>query len=583
MSEFKTLAGLLDASAEKYGNRPLFGTKVRQQWQWITYREFHSKVERLRAGFRDMGMHEGDVVAVISNNSVPFAMTVYAAYGLGASIVPMYEVQKLQDWDFIIRDSNARFLFVGNDKIKAQIEDCNIGTLTQIISFKPENNDDPSIDKLIESHPEGQKAIDIDEYALADILYTSGTTGMPKGVELTHHNIVQNVIHTFAGFDASCADRSLSFLPWAHAFGKTVELHIFPYFGASVALAESAHTIRENLKETHPTILVGVPKVFNKFYDTIHEVAHENPIARRLFEVTDNLSIKAHANKLSAIDKVGQKVLRRLIGPKIQEAMGGALRFCISGGAALAPEIIEFFDSFGITIFEGYGMTETSPIIAVNKHDRVKFGSVGRVLDCNQVRIEQLEDSADEKSGEVIVGGHCVMKQYHNAPTLTQEALTSEHELHTGDLGYIDSDGYLYLTGRVKEQYKLENGKYVVPAALEEKLNTSTAIEHAVIFGAARPYNIALIRPTDGFIAQFKKSHNIPDDEDLCQNTELHDALNAEIQKLSKDFRGYEKPTKFAVILDEFSIQNGLLTPALKLKRREVEKRYKAEIEKLYE
>ena len=200
MSEFKTLAGLLDVSAEKYGNRPQFGTKVRQQWQWITYREFHSKVERLRAGFRDMGMHEGDVVAVISNNSVPFAMTVYAAYGLGASIVPMYEVQKLQDWDFIIRDSNARFLFVGNDKIKAQIEDCNIGTLTQIISFKPENNDDPSIGKLIESHPEGQKAIDIDEYALADILYTSGTTGMPKGVELTHHNIVQNVIHTFAGF-----------------------------------------------------------------------------------------------------------------------------------------------------------------------------------------------------------------------------------------------------------------------------------------------------------------------------------------------------------------------------------------------
>ncbi len=583
MTEFKTLAGLLDVSAEKYGSRSLFGTKSHGQYQWITYREFHAKVERLRAGFREMGMHSGDVVAVISSNSVPFAMTVYAAYGLGAAIVPMYEVQKPQDWEFIIRDSHARFLFVGNDRIKAQVEDFHIESLEQVISYKPESADAPSIDKLIESHPEGLKSQEVDEYALADILYTSGTTGNPKGVELTHHSIVQNVIHTFAGFDASCADRSLSFLPWAHAFGKTVELHIFPYFGASVALAESPRTIRDNLKETHPTILVGVPKVFNKFYDTIHEVAHANPITRKLFEVTDNLSIKAHANRLSTLDRVGQMVLRRVIGPKILDSMGGKLRFCISGGAALAPEIIEFFDNFGITIFEGYGMTETSPIIAVNKHGKVKFGSVGRVLDCNRVRIEPIEDTADEATGEIIVGGHCVMQQYHNAPELTAEALTADHELHTGDLGYIDADGYLHLTGRVKEQYKLENGKYVVPAALEEKLNTSTAIEHAVIFGAARPFNVALIRPTDAFVAQFKKSHNISDSEDLCQNAAFHDALNVEIQKLIKDFRGYEKPSKFAVILDEFSIQNGLLTPALKLKRREVEKRYKAEIDKLYE
>ena len=582
MTEFKTLAGLIDVSAEKYSNRPLFGTKVNGKWNWITYREFHEKVERLRAGLRDMGMQQGDIVAVISNNSVPFALVVYAAYGLGASIVPMYEVQKQQDWEFIIRDSKARFLFTGNDRIKAQIEAAGIETLEHIVSFRPETAEAESIDKLIAAHPEGMKALDVDENSVADILYTSGTTGMPKGVELTHHNIVQNAIHTFAGFDASCTDRSLSFLPWAHAFGKTVELHIFPYFGASVAIAESPRAIQSNLKETHPTILVGVPKVFNKFYDTIHQIGQTNPVARKLFEVTDNISIKAHANKLSPLDRLGQKVLNRVMGPRIRDAFGGELRFCISGGAALAPEIIEFFDSFGITIFEGYGMTETSPIIAVNKHGRVKFGSVGRVLDCNVVRIDPVEESADGRSGEVVVGGHCVMKQYHNAPELTQEALTDDHSLRTGDLGYLDADGYLYLTGRVKEQYKLENGKYVVPGALEEKLNTSQAIEHAVIFGAGRPYNVALIRPTDTFAAQFRKDNDLAESVDLSANAQFRELIQAEIQKLAKDFRGYEKPAKFAVVMDEFTIQNGILTPALKLKRREVEKRYKEIIEGLY-
>ena len=538
----------------------------------MTYAEFHVQMERLRCSFAKMGMKSGDVVAIIASNSIPFALTVYAAYGLGACIVPMYEVQKPQDWEYILKDCQARFVFTGTQRIKEQVESFSIPTITSTISFFPENPQDiDPFQQLIDAAPEQMKRMDIDENEIADILYTSGTTGNPKGVELSHHNIVQNVIHTFEGFDASCKDRSMAFLPWAHAFGKTVELHIFPYFGAAIGLAESPRTIQENLKEVNPTILVAVPKIFNKFYDKIRQAAYANPISRKMLEQSENLAEKSHLKQLTALDKMQQKLLNGILGHSILSAFGNKLRFCISGGAPLAPDIIEFFHNFGLTIFEGYGMTETSPIIAVNKHGNVKFGSVGRPLSCNQVRIEKLEDAPDERAGEVIVGGHCVMKAYHHAPNQTADVINDNHELHTGDLGYLDEEGYLYLTGRVKEQYKLENGKYVVPSALEEKLNTSLYIEHSVILGAGRPYNIALIKPSEKCMAEYQGKTDA-----------LRERIDDEIKKLSADFRGYEKPREFALILDEISIQNGLLTPALKLKRHEIEKRFSDIIDGLY-
>ncbi len=585
MAEFKTLAELIDVSAQKYADRPLFGAKKNGVYEWMTYADFHTQMEKLRYSFHEMGMKQGDVVAIIASNSIPFAMTVYAAYGLGASIVPMYEVQKIQDWEYILKDSKARFLFTGNPGIKERIESLGINSIERIVSFFPRDDHEPDeFQQLIDSAAQQMKTLDIDEHSIADIIYTSGTTGTPKGVELTHHNIVYNAIDTFDGFDASCTDRSMAFLPWAHAFGKTVELHIFPYFGAAVGLAESARMIQTNLKEVNPTILVAVPKIFNKIYDEIRKKAYENPISRKLLEDSIELNEKSHHKPLSGLDRIRRKVLCGILGSKIKSAFGSSLRFCISGGAPLAPDIIEFFHNFGLTIYEGYGMTETAPIIAVNKHGKIKFGSVGRPLACNTVRIELDPSRPEEHTGEVIVGGHCVMHGYHNAPELTAEVLTNDHELHTGDLGYLDEDGYLYLTGRVKEQYKLENGKYVVPSALEEKLNTSLYIEHSIIFGAGRPYNIVLIKPTEKCLEDYKNSKNgkQTDARSIAKDDILIRMIDEEIQKITKNFRGFEKPQKFAVIMDEISIQNGMLTPALKLKRHEIEKKYGDIISNLY-
>lgn len=564
----------------------MFGVKAAGKYQWISYADFDLRMRKLRAALRRMGIGKGDVVGIIANNSVPFAMTVYATYGLGGIIVPMYEVQKTQDWDYILKDSKAKLVLVGNDTIKAQIEDLKIDTLQHIITVQPgQANREDAFERIVQDEaPLGDIDVDIDPENIADILYTSGTTGLPKGVVLSHKNIVENVVRTETGFGIGPNDRSLTFLPWAHAFGKTVELHIFPAFGLAIGLAESPRTIVQNLKEVNPTVLVAVPKVFNKVYDTIHKMTRKKPIVKQLFNYTEEIAQQSHTRKLTAFEKVQQGVLTRLIGKKIRAAFGSSLRFCISGGAALPIEVAQFFYNFGITIYEGYGLTETSPIIAVNKPNNLRLGSVGKPLEGINVWIDRDPDQPNARQGEVVAGGPCIMKGYHGDDAANAEVLNEKHELRTGDTGYLDEDGYLWLTGRVKEQYKLENGKYVVPSAIEAKIATSPDIETAIIFGNGKPYNIAILQPAPDYIEDFLETNGL---RDLTQKAiEHHPALRKQLsrtlQEKCTELRGYEKPQKFIITLDEFTIQNGLLTPSFKIKRREVESKYAEAISELY-
>lgn len=586
--KFHTLAELIRDSANKFAERPIIGTKTHGQYQWITYSEFDLQMRKFRTLMKKAGLKKGERVAVIANNSVEFALTVYAAYGLGGIIVPMYEFQKLQDWEFIFSDSKPMLAVVGNDSIREKIEGLQCESIKQIYVINPSDHS-KALSELISQETEFTEIMDdLTEDDISDIIYTSGTTGRPRGVVLTHKNIVENVKITTARFPIGPTDRLLTFLPWAHAFGKTVELHLFLAVGAALGLAESTRTIQDDLLQVNPTILNSVPKIFCKIYDKIHLMMENSKSKRFLLEYTENIAQKNRAGSASLLDKMQFAILDRAIAGKIRAAFGNSLRFCISGGASLSPKVMQFFENFGIKIYEGYGMTEHAPIITVNNPTLKKIGSVGRALP--NVKIEILHDNdaldkSDEKCGEIVVTSDCIMKEYYNSPDATSEAIDEQGRLHTGDMGYLDDDGCLWITGRVKEQYKLENGKYVVPTALEDKINNSTMIAQAVIFGAGKPYNIVLIRPADEFIAKFKEDNklNHASQAVLESNAKLRELIYNELQTICADFRGYEKPQKFTIVLDDFTIENGLITPALKIKRREIEKRFADKIAALYE
>lgn len=587
--EGKTLAQLIARAIDRYGERPFLGVKKNGRYSWMTFSEFDIQMRKLRAVFKRDGLKRGDRVAVIANNSVEFALTVYAAYGLGGVVVPMYEVQKLQDWEFIFNDALPTLAVVSNDAVREKIEGIHCPSLQKIYTTHP-SADHPG-DYLSACIENTAEMLDIDpevtENDLADIIYTSGTTGMPRGVELSHKNISVNARITAMSFPIYETDRTLSFLPWAHAFGKTVELIIFPCVGAAIGLVESNRTIAQNLVEVNPTVLVSVPKIFNKIYDTAHLKADAKAISRTLFKRAEELAKKSLKTKLSPIEKAQFALFDKLVASKVRAAFGNSLRFCISGGASLSEEVASFFEGFGIKIFEGYGMSEHAPIVAVNTPGHTRIGSVGRPLPEVAVEISRDNDAldaSDEKCGEVVISSPCVMQRYHNAPTATKEAVDDQGRLHTGDMGCIDADGFLWLTGRVKEQYKLENGKYVVPSALEEKINNSTLINLSVVFGSGKPYNVVLINPTPEAVEKFKADRRLQDatDEQLENNPDLRALYAAELKNMCADFRGYERPQKFALILDEFTIDNGLLTPALKIKRREIEKRFADALENLY-
>ncbi|MFA5624485.1 MAG: AMP-dependent synthetase/ligase, partial [Bradymonadales bacterium] len=570
MSVYRNLAGLLEHSASKFGSRKIFGEKRNGQYEWITYAEFSKKVRRLRRSLHELGLLKGERIAIIANNSVAWAMCAYAAYGLGAVIVPMYEVQSTEDWKYILNDSEAKFVFVSKTKIAEAIAKIGANSVERVFDFSCEDvESEQNFSSLHDPAVQEMEMLEVGEDELADILYTSGTTGLPKGVMLSHKNIIVNAKVVQSLFEVGETDVSLAFLPWAHAFGKTVELHTFVSFGAAIGIAESTRTIAKNLQEINPTIINSVPKIFNTIYDTIHQrMQAESWISRSVFEHARALTYKKSYGGLSFAEQLQYRAIVPAVSKKIRAAFGNRIRFCISGGAAIAKEVAEFFDGFGLPIYEGYGMTETGPIICVNCPAALRYGSVGRALPQVKLRIDA---ERQEQQGEIITSSPCVMLGYYKAPESDAEVFTEKRELRTGDMGYIDEDGFLWITGRVKEQYKLENGKYVVPTALEMKINASPVIEQSVVFGDGRPYNIVLIQPTQDFIESMRKKHGLKDadNDSVEKHPELRCAIENEIKRLTKDFRGYERPQAFFITLEPLTIENGLLSPALKVRRRE--------------
>lgn len=591
--KFNNLNEVFAQSIEKFSSQPLFGTKANGSWQWMTYATFASRVDAVRGALSGLGIGKGDRVAIISNNRPEWAIAAYATYGLGGEFVPMYESQLPKDWKYILNDCGAKVLLTANLAIASRIEDMRseVEALETVVVIEGEAHGEgiTTFAELLKSDP--VPVADVEPSDIAGFIYTSGTTGNPKGVLLSHSNIASNVSAIHNIFPIAQADRSLSFLPWAHSFGQTVELHALFSMGASMGIVDSVENIIPYLSEVKPTLLFSVPRIFNRIYDGLHKrMAEEGGLKKKLFEAAVGTAEErkrlADARRRSGWLDFKHGIFDSLVFSKVRDRFGGRLKYAFSGGAALSKEVAEFVDNLGIMVYEGYGLTETSPIATANSPAARRIGSVGKAIPGVEVWIDEAA-TEEEGQGEILISGHNIMQGYYELPE-ANEAVFLEKDgkrwFRTGDMGYLDSDGFLYITGRIKEQYKLLNGKYVVPTPLEERVKLSTYVANVMVHGANEEYNVALIVPDFDTVTPWAKEKGITGSpEELCQNNAVTALIQDEIARLGAEFKQFEKVKKIALIPDDFTTENGCLTPKMSLKRRVVLERYGDTIRALYD
>ena len=588
--EFVNLVEILEYSTEEYNDQPFIGTKEAGEYQWTTFEEFGGLVDDFRGGLASLGVEAGDTVAVIADNRLEWAVGAYATYSLGAKYCPMYEAQLVKDWKYIIGDSGAKVVLVANTEIYDQVQPLTdeLDDLERVIYFDGPTDDEDAYEALIQHGANNPvDAVHPDPDDLCGFIYTSGTTGKPKGVLLSHSNLMSNINGINDLLEVGPDDVSLSFLPWAHSFGQVCELHWLFARGASMGLAEDVTTIVENLSEVRPTLLFSVPRIFNRIYDGVYKkMDAEGGLKKLLFERG-----MANAKKIREARDAGKEpgyftkkmndFYDGLVFSKVRDRFGGRLKYAFSGGAALSPEVARFIDSLNITVYEGYGLTETSPIATCNYPGNRKIGSVGKPIPGVEISIRPVE-GYPEGTGEVCIKGPNVMQGYHNLPDKTEEVLEDDGTFRTGDLGRVDDDGYLWILGRVKEQYKLENGKYVVPGPIEEQLKLSPFINQVMIEGTNKPHNVALIVVDEESLQEWCGKQNIPAEE-MLDHPKVRQLFRDEIERVSSGIKGYEKPRDFALIDEEWTPENDMLTPTLKLKRRIVMQEYGELIDDLYD
>lgn len=590
--KFRDLCDLYEASVRRFSGRPLFGVRETRGYRWVTYRDFAGRVDMLRSALLARGLQRGDRVALIAPNSPEWAVVAFATFTAGGTLVPIYPYQRYDDWLDILRDASPRFVFAYGIEAASAVHGWRAELpeeLSLVCMHDRGISGAVSLDEFLgRAFEESRPVVSPDPDDICQLIYTSGTMGRAKGVCLSHRNVASNLSGLHQIFPVNADDRSLAFLPWAHAFGQVVELYGLFSMGASLALSPSEDDIVKSLLEVQPTLLFSVPRLFNRLYDGVQErVRNEGGIARRLFEDSlDNARIRRRvraAGKARGTVELKAKLYDRLVFQRIREQLGGRVRYVVCGGAQLAPEVAEFVDSIGITLYEGYGLTEASPIVSANWPGGRRLGSVGKPLSQVRVLIDH-SVGPNSRDGEIVVHGPNVMRGYHNLPDETAQALTPEGGLRTGDLGYVDKDGFLFVTGRLKEQYRLDNGRYVVPSPLERELSASELVEQVVLYGDGRPYNVALIVPNLTALRRWADREHVyaPDLPSLLEHPEVKAQFAREIERCSEAFREYEKVRGFALLPAELSVEGGTLTPSLKVRRRAVAERYSALIDQLY-
>lgn len=590
---YETISQLFLESVSKFSDNPAYYKKIDGRWVGLTYGEVGSQAKSFAAGLVKLGVSVGDRVAILSTNNPQWAISDFAIAGMGAVSVTIYPTLIPKQIKYIINDSGTKIVITENaeqtHKILEIMNEC--PSLEKIIMIEGDSDPEKNILSFqsVVSKGEEVKEFDFDQSAssvkpedLLTLIYTSGTTGNPKGVMLTHKNLISNVMAGTESVHIDENDVLLSFLPLSHSFERMAGHFSGFTSGGHTYFAESIDTVAENMGEAKPTVMTSVPRLYEKMYNRVLDKVSKDPVLRqKIFwwavkQGKKHLDLRQAGKSIPLGLSIKFKMADKLVFSKLKERVGGRLRFFMSGGAPLSKEIGEFFACANIIILEGYGLTETSPVITVNTESSFRFGTVGK-----PVRGVEVQIATD---GEILCRGDNVMKGYFNNPEATAEAIDSEGWFHTGDIGEFDSDGFLKITDRKKNLLVTSGGKNIAPAPLENSLITSKFIEQCMVVGDNRNFISALVVPSFEALQEWAQETGISTGKhELMNNEKVEELFNAELEKAMKDFAKFETVKKIKLIPDEWSVESGELTPTLKVKRKVVEAKYAESIDKLYE
>jgi len=587
-----TLAQAFHQQAQRFADRVYLKDKHDKLWRDHSWREIADAAARLRAGLIQLGIKPGDRIAILADNCPQWVIVDQAALGAGAIVVPLYTTSNVEEIGQILVNSGARVVATrGEDNVKKilalgpQLKD-----VESIIAIDPDapsqarGRDGSSLPirtlaAVSENAPAG--VFEGSSEDLATLIYTSGTSGPPKGVMLSHGNLIANCLGNIRALDLGEQDMTLSFLPMAHSFERTAGYYTVMMAGGSTAFAEGLGQIADNLRETQPTVVLTVPRLLEVVHERIvRTIAAAPAIRRRLFAAALAAGKRAaffrhRGRPVPPHLAVAMALFRRIVFARIRGVFGDRLRYLISGGAPLPAEIFEFLSAAEVPIVEGYGLTEASPVVSCNLHGRTRLGTVGPPL--YNLKVKAADD------GELLIHGPSVMKGYYKRDDETREAIDAEGWLHTGDIVAIDAEGFIAIKDRKKEIIVLSGGKNVSPANLEAKLTADAYISQACVVGNRRKHLAALIVPNFEMLSQYAKQKGLEGTpETLVEQTPIRSFYQQRVRDLNKSLSAIDTIVAFRVLARAFSQENGELTPTLKVRRRIVEQHYRDEIESMY-
>ncbi len=596
--EFNTLTEMFARLAKKYAGsgKEVYRHKIEGKYVGITYDELYEKVELFAHGLLSIGLKRGDRLAILAENRPEWPVADLACLAIGAVDVPIFPTLTPKQIEYILVNGDVSIIAVSNsfqlNKV-LRIRD-NVKELQYIITMNSkEDHKDKNILDFREVYELGRRQRDknreefqkwllaVKPSDLATIIYTSGTTGEPKGVMLTHGNFVANIKGALDHIPITQEDRLLSFLPISHSFERMAGYYTALTAGATVSYAESIETVAQNLMEEKPTIVTTVPRLFERIHaQVIKNVESGSPVKKRIFywalEVGRKYIAARKRGVVGPVLRVQQSLADSLVFSKLKERTGGRIKFFVSGGAALARELGEFFEAIGIMIVEGYGMTESAPVISANRLDDYKFGTVGKPLKNVQVKISD--------DGEILTRGPNVMMGYYKNNESTEESIDKDGWLHTGDVGHFDTDGFITITDRKKHLFVNSGGKNIAPQPIENLLQQSKFVDQIVLIGDKRRFNSALIVPDFDYLEEYSREHHLKFSgrQEMLDDEKINEAIREDINNLQRDLAKYEQVRRFKLLAAPFAIESGDLTPTLKVKRKVVEQKYSDLIESMY-